>query len=85
MDEKAKLALSALGMMMLCGAISWGNTTITLFMHAWDMTVALGFREVFGYLVATGVVGILSVLMIPMLFVFSLAMTIEPWTEDRSR
>ncbi len=85
MDEKAKLVLSALGMMLLCGSISWGNATVTLFMHAWNMTVAVGFREVFGYLAATGVVGILSVLTIPMLFVFSLAMTIGPWTEIQSR
>ncbi len=85
MDEKAKLALSALGIMLLFGSISWGNATVALFMHTWDMTVALGFREVFGYLAATGVVGILSALMIPMLFVFSLAMTIGPWAEDRSR
>ncbi|HCT5749967.1 MULTISPECIES: hypothetical protein [Pseudomonas] len=85
MDDKVKLALSALGLMMLYGSFSWGNATVTLFMHAWDMTVALGFREVFGYLVATGVVGILSVLTIPMFFVFSLAMTIGPWTEGRSK
>ncbi|SIP94051.1 hypothetical protein [Aquipseudomonas alcaligenes] len=85
MDEKAKLVLSALGMMMLCGSISWGNATVTLFMYAWDMTVAFGLREVFGYLVVTGVVGILSVLTIPIVFVFSLAMTIGPWTEVQSR
>lgn len=85
MDEKAKLVLSALGMMLLCGSISWGHATVTLFMHARDMTVSAGFREVFGYLVATGVVGILSVLTIPMLFVFSLAMTIGSLTEIRSR
>lgn len=85
MDEKAKLVLSAFGMMLLCGSISWGHATVTLFMHAWDMTVSAGFREVFGYLVATGVVGILSVLTIPMLFVFSLAMTIGSLTEIRSR
>lgn len=85
MDEKVKLALSALGVMMLFGLISCASSTITLLLHTWDMAVEFGGREVFGYIVATSVVGILSVFAVPMLFAICTVMTVGPWTEGRSK
>lgn len=83
-DERGKLALSALGLMMLFGSISCASSTVTLILHTWGMAVEFGVREVLGYIVATGIVGILSLVAVPVLFSIGAVIAVGPWTEERS-
>jgi hypothetical protein len=83
MDDKAKLAVSALGIMMLIGAIQCAHSTINLNLFAWNAAFEFGLREVFGYLVLTGVMSALSVVAVVLLSVMGVMMAIGPWRENQ--
>lgn len=49
------------------------------------MTAEFGIRETAGYLVATGVEGGLSLLVVPLLLLVGASIAVGPWIEVRSR
>ncbi|WEK31017.1 MAG: hypothetical protein P0Y58_02180 [Candidatus Pseudomonas phytovorans] len=81
MDAKARLAVSAVGISLLIGSVLCAHSTISLILFAWDMTGELGFREVFGYLVATTVASGLSFLTILTFIVVGALIAVAPWVE----
>lgn len=83
MNEKEKLALSAFGIAMLLVGLFYAKHTVSLILFACDMTTEFGFRDVLGYLVATGVVSSLSVLAVPVFLLMGVAVTVEPWVGNR--
>ncbi|ARD14210.1 hypothetical protein B7R56_15730 [Pseudomonas savastanoi pv. retacarpa] len=83
MYKREAFALGAVGLMMLFGSISCASFTVTLVLHTWSMAVDLGVREVLSYIITTSIVGILSLLALPVLFLTAAAMAMGPWMEDR--
>ncbi|GEM_PF-4729450 len=81
MDLKARLAVSAAGVLCMVGSVLCAHSTISLISFAWDMTAEFGFRETAGYLVATGVESALSLLVVPLLLVFGALIAAGAWTE----
>lgn len=84
MDNKAKLVVSALGISMLIGSVQFADSIFSLVLFAWQMLVTFGVREVWGYLVTTGLMSCLSALAIPLLLVTGAVLTFGPWKEPKT-
>lgn len=69
----------------MVGSVLCAHSTISLISFAWDMTAEFGIRETAGYLVATGVEGGLSLLVVPLLLLVGASIAVGPWIEVRSR
>ena len=85
MDNKAKLAVSALGISMLIGSVLLADSTVSLVLFAWQMLVTFGVQEVWGYLLTTGVMSCLSALAIPLLLFTGAVLTFATWKEPQDR
>lgn len=65
----------------MVGSVLCAHSTISLISFAWDMTAEFGIRETAGYLVATGVEGGLSLLVVPLLLLVGASIAVGPWIE----
>lgn len=77
MNEKEKVALSSFGIALLLAGCFCIKHAVSLVLFALDMTSSLGFREVLGYLVVTGVMVCLSALTAPLVLFIGINLTSE--------
>ena len=80
MDDKAKIAVSTVGVGLLFGAMSCMASTAQLIKCTWVMAVSEGAANVVGYIVATGVMSVLAIPAVALLCIFGAALTTSPWS-----
>ncbi|MGW8464222.1 hypothetical protein [Pseudomonas sp. CLCA07] len=80
MDDKAKIAVSTLGVGFLFGAIGCVTSTAQLIKFTWGMTVSEGAANVIGYIVGTGVISVLTIPIVAFFCIFGAALTTAPWS-----
>ncbi|QZA96056.1 hypothetical protein K3369_20075 [Pseudomonas mandelii] len=81
MDDKAKIAVSTLGVGFFCGAIGCITVAAQAINATWNMAVSEGAEHVIRYIVATGVASVLTIPAVILFCMFGAALTITPWTE----
>ncbi len=80
MDDKAKIAVSILGVGLLFGAVGCMTSTVQLIKFTWGMTVSEGAANVIGYIVATGVMSVLTIPAVAFFCICGAALTTAPWS-----
>ena len=80
MNEKAKTAVSILGVGLLFGAIGCMTSTVRLIIFTWGMTVSDGAANVIGYIVATGVASVLTIPGVVFFGICGATLTTAPWS-----
>jgi len=81
MDDKAKIAVSTLGIGFLLGALCCTISTAQLIKFTWGMAINEGATNVIGYIVATGVISVLTIPAVALFCIFGAGLTIDPWSE----
>jgi len=84
MDIKAKIAVSAMGIMLLAGVIGSTISTLRLFKFAWGVADAASALGVIGYTVGAGVVSVILVGMVILFSVVGSVLTVCPWRGEET-